>query len=264
MIPEYSTAVRDVTTGFLAWDMWGRLGWRETLRRYRRTTIGPFWTTASVGLFVVMLGGVWSRVWSQDALTYLPYLTSGMITWMMVSATLTEGSLAIVLAESLIKQLRISYTALVCTVIWRNVVVFGHNLVIMVLVCAYVGLAPTWATLLFVPGLVLFCVNAMWMVLVLSMACARYRDVAPLIGSLLQIAMFITPVLWTPGQLQGRMALVVQFNPLYHLLELLREPLLGRAPELPTWILGSVGAVVGWAFAMFLFSRFRRRIPYWL
>jgi ABC-type polysaccharide/polyol phosphate export permease len=183
---------------------------------------------------------------------------------MMVSAVLTEGSVAIVLAEALIKQLRISYTVLVCTVIWRNLVLFGHNLVIMVLVCAYVGLAPTWATLLFVPGLALFCVNAMWMVLVLSMACARYRDVAPLIGSLLQIAMFITPVLWNPGQLQGRMALVVQFNPLYHLLELLREPLLGRAPGLPTWILGSVGAVVGWAFAMFLFSRFRRRIPYWL
>jgi lipopolysaccharide transport system permease protein len=183
---------------------------------------------------------------------------------MMMSAILNEGSVAMVLAEALIKQLRISYTVLVCTVIWRNVVVFGHNLLIMVLVCAYVGLAPTWATLLLIPGFLLFCVNAMWIVLILAMACARYRDVAPLMSSLLQIAMFITPVLWNPGQVGGRMALVVQLNPLYHLLELVRAPLLGRAPEPLTWLVVIISAVLGWAFAMYLFGRFRCRIPYWL
>jgi ABC-type polysaccharide/polyol phosphate export permease len=262
--PQYSAAIRDVTTGVLAWDMWGRLGWRDTLRRYRRTTIGPFWSTASVGIFVVMLTGVWSRVWNQDALAYLPYLTSGMISWMMISAILTEGNIALVVSESLIKQLRVSYTVLVCTVICRNVVTFGHNMLIMVPVCIYVGLAPNWATLLFVPGFFLFCVNAMWIVLVLALACARYRDVAPLIGSLLQISMFITPVLWNPGQLEGKMGLIIQLNPLYHLLELVRAPLLGHSPSAQTWLFALAGAAAGWTGAIFLFSRFRRRIPYWI
>jgi ABC-type polysaccharide/polyol phosphate export permease len=203
-------------------------------------------------------------VWNQEVLVYLPYLTSGMITWMMMSTILTEGSVAIVTSEGLIKQLRISYTGLVCTVIWRNMVVFAHNLLILILVWVYVGQAPTWATLLLIPGFLLVCANAMWIVLVLALACARYRDVAPLIGSLLQISRFITPVLWNPTQLQGRMALIIQLNPLYHLLELLRAPLLGHAPELLTWLVGASGAVVGWALAMFLFSRFRRRIPYWI
>jgi ABC-type polysaccharide/polyol phosphate export permease len=71
-------------------------------------------------------------------------------------------------------------------------------------------------------------------------------------------------VLWNPEQLQGRMGLVVQLNPLYHLMELLRAPLLGRAPELRTWLVVAASTIVGWALAMYLFGRFRRRIPYWL
>jgi ABC-type polysaccharide/polyol phosphate export permease len=264
MTPQYGPAIADVRSGLLAWRMWGRLGWAETKRRYRRTTIGPFWTTLSLAVFVIVLGVVWSRLWNQDPKTYMPYLTSGMVTWMLFSAITSEGSAVFINSEVLLKQLRIPYTLLACTVVWRNIIVFCHNLLIYVVVCIYAGISPTWATLLVIPGLLLFCLNGVWIALLLALLCARFRDIQQIITSLLQVSMFVTPIFWSPEQLHGRMIEFVDYNILYHYVEIVRAPLLGRIPGPWTWFMVAAAAVAGWAFTFYLFSMFRRRIPYWL
>jgi lipopolysaccharide transport system permease protein len=124
--------------------------------------------------------------------------------------------------------------------------------------------AANAATLLVFPGLLLFCVNAVWVVLLLGLACVRYRDIQQLVTTLLQVSMFVTPVFWQPAQLGGDLQFVVQFNPLYHFIEIVRAPLLGRIAPAETWYVVAGMAVAGWAVVFFMFSRFRRRIPYWL
>ena len=147
-MPSYRVACIDVVAGIRAGDIWGRLGWRETKRRYRRTAFGPFWTTVSLALFVATLGLVWSNLWHKDAKTYLPYLTSGMLCWVLFVAICTEGCSSFIAYEKLIKQLRISYTLLACAVVWRNTIVFFHNVIIFVLVAIYAGISVNWSTFL--------------------------------------------------------------------------------------------------------------------
>ena len=72
-------------------EIWGRLGWRENKRRYRRTVFGPFWTTVSLAMFVIALGLVWSNLWHTDPKVYLPFLTSGMLCWVLLSTICAEG-----------------------------------------------------------------------------------------------------------------------------------------------------------------------------
>ena len=137
MVPQYRLAWTDIRDGVTNWRMWGRLGWQDNKRRYRRTVIGPFWTTLSLGVFIVTLGVVWSQLWKQDPKVYLPFLASGMVVWALVGTVITEGCVVFVAAENLIKSLRINYTALACSVIWRNVVVLAHNILIFILVAVY-------------------------------------------------------------------------------------------------------------------------------
>ena len=264
MTPQYRIAAADIASGLSAWDMWGRLGWRENKRRYRRTVIGPFWSTLSLAVFVIVLGVVWSRLWQQDPKDYMPYLTSGMVVWLLLSVTISESCIAFINLETLIKQVRVSYTLLACAVVWRNVIVFFHNILIFLLVAIYASVAVNAATLLVGPGLLLFCANAVWVVLLLGIACVRYRDIQQLVTTLLQVSMFVTPVFWQPAQLGGDLQFVVQFNPLYHFIEIVRAPLLCRIATAETWFVVAGMAVAGWAVVFFLFSRFRRRIPYWL
>lgn len=260
----YTVALIDVIAGIQAADIWGRLGWRENKRRYRRTVFGPFWTTVSLATFVIALGLVWSNLWHSDPKTYLPFLTSGMLCWVLFSTICNEGCGGIVGSESLVKQLRISYTLLACATVWRNVIVFMHNLSVYVLICIYAGVTITWATLLAFPGLLLLCLNGLWIALLLGAICARYRDVAQVVGSLLQISLFLTPIFWSSDQLTGRAAMLAEYNPLYHLIAVVRDPLMGKAPDMLHWIVVAVGTLLGWILTIHVLGKFRHRIVYWL
>jgi ABC-type polysaccharide/polyol phosphate export permease len=264
MTPQYRTVLVDVAQGLTDWDMWGRLGWREARLRYQRTLIGPFWTTLSLGTFVIVLGIIWSRLWNQDPKAYIPLVCSGMIAWAMFSSIVNEGTNLLISGRPLIIQLRISYTLLACALVWRNVIAFGHNLIIYIPVCFYAGIPPSWAMALTIPGLALLCLNGIWISLVLGLACARFRDIQPLVSSLLQIALFITPIFWSPQQLPGLLGQFEQYNVLFHYIEIVRGPMLGHAPDLWSWFVVASTTLLGWGLTVYLFGRFRRRIPYWL
>jgi ABC-type polysaccharide/polyol phosphate export permease len=260
----YRIAWIDVVAGVRAVDIWGRLGWRETKRRYRRTAFGPFWTTVGLALFVTTLGLVWANLWHRDPKAYLPYLTSGMVCWVMFSTICLDGCVTFILAEKLLRQLRISYTLLACANVWRNGILFFHNLTIYVLICLYAGLPVTWATLLAIPGFALFFLNAVWITMLLGAVCARFRDVQQLCGTLLQISLFLTPIFWSPDQLTGRTALLAAINPLYYLIAVIREPLLGQAPPPSHWLIVILMAIIGWTLTIQMLTKFRPRIVYWL
>ena len=260
----YDIALIDIVAGVRATEIWGRLGWRETKRRYRRTVFGPFWSTASLAIFVITLGIVWANLWQMNPKAYLPFLTSGMLCWTLFSTISIEGCAGIVGYEPLIKQLRISYTLLACAIVWRNVIVFLHNLSIYVLVCLYAGVSLSWAMLLCIPGLLLICLNGLWVAILLGAVCARYRDIQQLVGSLLQISMFLTPILWSADQLKGRASALAKFNPLYHLITVLRDPLMGKSPDFLDWFVVVLITIVGWALTVYVLSKFRHRIVYWL
>jgi lipopolysaccharide transport system permease protein len=60
------------------------------------------------------------------------------------------------------------------------------------------------------------------------------------------------------------MQIFVQLNLLFHYIEIVRAPLLGRVPAAETWYVVIGTAIVGWAIVFYLYSCFRRRIPYWI
>ena len=264
MDAHYAEAFDDIVNGLRLYDMWGRIGYAEIKRRYRRTVIGPFWSSLSLAIFVVILGITWAQLWKIDPKEYLPFLSAGMICWFLFSAFVTEGCQVFIASEGLIKQLRISYMMLVCSLIWRNLIVFIHNLVIYIPICIYGQVPVNIYTLAVIPGLFFLCLNGVWIVIVLGLLCARFRDIQQVVISLLQISMFVTPILWSPKLLTGRAVVLVDYNMIYHYIVIVRDPLLGQPPSAWSWFMVIVATIVGWAFTLYLYSRFQRRIAYWL
>lgn len=261
---QYGEVFSDIKDGFLDWRMWSRLGWKETVRRYRRTIIGPFWTTLSLGIFIVAMGLVWAQLWKQDIKDYLPFLTAGMLAWGFFQSIVNEGCPVFTGASALITSMQVPYTALTCAVVWRNVIIFFHNIIILAIIMLYAGSAVTWYSLLVIPGLLLTSFNGVWFGLLLGAICTRFRDIQQIISSILQISMFVTPVFWSPAQLGERGDWFVKYNVLYHFVDILRAPLLGKAPDNFSYYVVLGATVIGWALTFFVLSRVRHRIPYWL
>lgn len=257
--------LEDLTRGASRWDLWGRLGWFDVKRRYRRTIIGPYWGAISLAIFILAVGVVGAGLFNEDLKTYLPFLAAGMVVWIMISTNLVEGCNLFISAANFYRQMQFDYSILAYALVWRNIITFTHNLsvyLIVILVFAPHLLGPE--LLLAIPGLVLVTANSAWLALVLGMLCLRFRDVQPLVGSITQIAMFVTPIFWSPDTLTSLRRLVfVDLNPLYHLIDVVRGPLLGRVPFVESYLVVIAITVAGWGMTYLIFRRFRRRITYW-
>lgn len=255
---------RDVIAGALRWPLWTYLAWRDIRMRYVRTVFGPFWLTLSTGIFILAFGTIYSTLFGQDMATYLPFLTGGFLPWILFSTIVTESCTAFTLEKTVILSWQFPYSILIYRVVCRNLIVFAHNFAILMVVYAIYGL-PLSLNMLWMPvGLVLLAVNGLWIGLLFGTLCSRFRDIQPLIASILQITMFVTPIFWSPEMLSGRRAVIVDINIVYHMIAIIREPILGRMPPMASLAVVSAFAVVGLVTTALFYGRFRRRIPFWL
>ena len=260
-------ALLDILQGARARHLWGRLGWQDIRRRYRRSMLGPFWLTISMGVLVAALGTLYGALLNVEFADYVPYLALGFIVWTLTSHLITDGCIAFTGAESIIKQTNLPLSVHVYRMVWRNLLIFSHNAAIFVVVAVLFSIWPGWTGLLALPGLVLLCLNGMWVGLFLGIVSARFRDVPPIVASVVRIAFFATPIIWMPELMPRRalmLALVLDFNPFFHFLELVRAPLLGQVPGLLSWLAVSGMTLGGWLATFALFRRYRWRIAYWV
>jgi ABC-type polysaccharide/polyol phosphate export permease len=195
----------------------------------------------------------------------MPFLASGMMVWLMLSTMITEGGNMFISSQHL-NRMRMDYSILAYALAWRNLVSFFHNLAVyLVIIAIFLPKLITPSILLVIPGLVLIALNAVWVALLLGMICVRFRDVQQLIATVLQISLFVTPVFWPPHLLTGLTRLVfVDLNPLFAFINVVREPLLGKTPSLWSYLVILVVTLVGWIAMFKVFSRYRKRIAFWV
>ena len=264
---QAALALADIVEGARASYLWGMLGWQDIRRRYRRSVLGPFWLTISMGVLVATLGTLYGALLKVDSAVYVPHLALGFIVWALISGLITDGCTALISAESIIKQTNLPLSVHVYRIVWRNFLILCHNAAIFVVVAAIFVISPGWSGLLALPGLALLVLNGIWAGLVLGVVSARFRDVPPILDSVVRILFFVTPIIWMPELMPGRalmLAVVLDFNPLFHFVEIVRAPLLGRAPELVSWLAVAGVTLAGWLLAFALLRRYRRRIAYWV
>jgi len=257
-------AIIDLIEGYQRRNLWFALALKDTRLRYKRTLLGPFWQTLSLAIFISTLGILYSKFWNMEIKEFLPFLSVGMTTWMYITTVTNEGCNVFVSSEAFIKQRRIPYSIFVYQLLMRNIIVYLHNLPIVLIVLTIFQFHISWTTFLIIPGFVILTLNLFWISMLLGIICVRFRDVSTLVGSLTQIAFFITPIFWVPQLAGNQRSVIVDSNPIYHLIELLRGPMLGYAPANLSWIVTIGSAVVGLSLTFVFFSRFRSRIPYWL
>lgn len=253
----------DLRQGLAAWNIWHILAMQELRQRYRRSVLGPLWITVSVAVQVAVMGFLVGVLFNQEHTKYLPYATLGIVLWNFVSTSLIEGANAFVGASTYLLQAKRPLFAFVVHVLWRNLVYLAHTAVIFLVVALAFGVPISAATLLVVPGMALMVLNMGWLLLFIGIVAARFRDVHMMLQSSMTVLFWITPIVFYPEML-GRFRWITDFNPLAHLLAIVRTPLLGQAPGPESWLFTVATALAGWTLAFLFFTRFRSRIPYWL
>ncbi|OBF89743.1 sugar ABC transporter permease [Mycobacterium sp. 852002-51152_SCH6134967] len=258
----------DLVEGFGKHELWLHLGWQDIKQRYRRSVLGPFWITIATGATAVAMGLLYSKLFKLELSEHLPYVTLGLIVWNLINAAILEGADVFVANEGLIKQLPTPLSVHVYRLVWRQMILFAHNMIIFVIIAMIYPKPWKWTDLAVIPALGLIVLNCIWVALCFGILATRYRDISPLLVSLVQLLFFMTPIIWNESTLRQQGAeqytKVVELNPLLHYLDIVRAPLLGADQELRHWVVVIVLTVVGWTFAAFAMRQYRGRVAYWV
>lgn len=255
-------ALDDVWRGFLTWPIWARVAQQDIAMRYKRSLIGPFWISLSLAAMIVGMAMLYSQIFNSPFKEYLTWLAVSMLCWNYLSITINE-SCGVLTDEGLLRALPVSITGLAGRVMMRNAIIFFHNLLTVAVMLIIFQVPIHLSALYAIPGILVYGLLGVLLGMMLGPICLRYRDVAQLIANFMQIAFFLTPIVWRPNQLGHRIA-IVDANPLYQLLEIVRAPILGETIPQHTWVYVGLTISVCAILAFVIIAASRRRVFMWM
>lgn len=272
--PSQSQTLRaawvDLVRGFQSYELWLSLGMQDIKQRYRRSVLGPLWITIATGVMALSLGLLYSLLFGIPLHDFLPHVAVGFIIWGFISGCVTEGAQTFIMNEGLIKQLPASLSVHVYRLVWRQVLFLLHNLVIYILLMVIFPRPLGWDWFLSIPAFALIVINGVWVGMLFGIVATRFRDIAPLLESLIQLAFYVTPIVWTTETLRTRgggaagRAHIAELNPLMHYLEIVRGPLIGVPVMWYSWAVVGAFTLVGLFITTIAMRQWRGRVSYWV
>lgn len=216
-----------------------------------------------MGVMLAAMGPLYGRLLGVEIGPYMRSLAIGIVLWSYISGSITDNCTAFTGAEGFIKQIKLPLSLYLLKTLARNLIVFGHNAVIVLLVLAVFPPNDGSVALLALLGVFLVSINLFWIGCIVAVLCTRFRDVAQLVANILQLLFFLTPVLWTADLLKDR-RYIAEWNLFFHFIESVRAPLTGAVPSNITLLILLFTAIGGSLSALLLFAKYRSRIPYWI
>jgi len=233
--------------------------------RYRRSYLGAFWITISTAILIATLSLIFFIALKSSPQNYFVYLTVGLITWKYIEMTLKDYSYCMIENQQLIKQVSISKFVYIIRIILRNIIIFLHNFII-ILLAVLIFKNPTLLNLLeFFLGFIILTLNLVWMGTLLSIICARFRDVSEFLFNILQIIFYLTPIIWTTDIFIGNdnFKFILDLNLFFYLIEIIRLPLLGNA-NYNYFIFMTLILIPGYIFSFFIYNKYKNKIVFWV
>ncbi len=258
-------AIKDMLFTINNFSSWSYLSYFDLRLKYRRTFLGPWWVVIGIAISASAMCILWSTIFNLYWKDYLAYLFSGFIIWMWISQiTLDAPEIFTGNVSRYIKAYPNPPIFYVFRKCYLSLLLFLHHLPLILIVTFFVNGTILASNFYLLPaGLFLVFINAILFTVNIGMLSARYRDVDPLIKSLMPPMLLLTPVLWKPEML-GEYIYYIYYNPFTYFVGVVRNELIGLEFDPNIWI-GAILITIFQAFIfILLYSKKSKRIIFWI
>jgi len=206
------------------------LVWRDLKVRYKQTALGVAWVVlqpvVSMVVFSVLFGGLLG-VPSGDV-PYPIFVFAGLLPWQYFAGSLTRSSQSLVGSAHVITKVYFPRLVIPMSGVISGLVDFGVAFLILLGLMVLYGVKPTPALVWLPLFLLLAVLTALGFGLWLSALNVRYRDVNYLLPFLVQIWMFLTPVIYPSTIIPEPFRWLLALNPMTGVVAGFRWALLGE------------------------------------
>lgn len=244
--------------------LWGALGRNDLRQRHAGSVLGRLWISANLALVVACLTFVFAGPLGGDARLYAPYVAIGLLLWQLIQASLTEAAQAFTVASESIRNVPMPLSTHLLRLVWRNLLAAGYGAVLVPVLLLALAIRPAAGVVTLVPALALLLVFLFTAGLLLAILGARFRDVGPIVGNVMQLLFFVTPVFWLPSAIGADRAWIAALNPLFAFIDIIRAPLLGGVPMPHSWAIAAATTAATTALGLLALAAGRRRVAFWV
>jgi ABC-type polysaccharide/polyol phosphate export permease len=244
--------------------LWLSLGWLDIVQSYRRNVLGPLWITVNLVIFTFAMTLVYGALFGTPTKEYAAYLMCGMIAWYWVSALLSEVGSVFLGYSYFIKSTSLNKGYFVWATVYKQLLIFLHHLIVVMGFVMLNIIPVNLYTLQIVPVIALVFLLSIPITAMAGILFARYRDLQRLLNSASIIVMMITPIMWKADQLKGWRVAVIDYNPAYYIIEIIRAPLLGMPLDMRVVAVVVTMTAAAWLIGAPFFRRYERYVVFWL
>ena len=220
------------------------LAWRDVKVRYKQTVLGIAWAVLQplLTMFVfTFLFGTLAKL-PSEGIPYPLFYFGALLPWMYFSATISNSGNSLVANANLVTKVYFPRIILPASAALSGLVDFGIGCILLTGIMAYYGVAPGWEVLL-CPLLVIPLVAvALGVSMILAALNVRYRDIKYTLPFLVQMWLFLTPVIYPTSIVPDRYRFLIALNPLTGLIDSFRASLV-PSKEID-WSLFGVSSIV--------------------
>lgn len=257
-------AIDDSIVALRSWRIWYSLAMQDILLRYRGSVLGPLWITISTAITVYSMGYLYGILFHIDSKSYLPYFATGMISWGFISMIVNESTKILLDSKHYMENIRLPCLVYIFRLIFRNVIIFGHNLLVYISIVCFFHLNIDSSIFFLIPGLLILSVNGIFYGTLIAFISTKFPDMGSIISSMLQVFFFITPIMWMPSALPSQYQMFLTLNPFVYFVNLLRNPLLGIPFTQIEVMAIAFLTLIGMALFALVLRTYRTRIIFWI
>jgi lipopolysaccharide transport system permease protein len=233
---------------------------RDVKLRYKQTALGVIWAVLQPVLTMIIFTVLFGRVakMPSDGAPYAIFAYSGLLPWTYFANGITNSSNALVLNSNLISKVYFSRLVMPTAAVLSGLVDLGISFVLLFVLFGYYHLAPTW-NILALPLLVVFAtLFALSIGLFFSALNVKYRDVRHALPFVVQLGMFVTPIIYPLSMIPQRWRWLVNLNPMSAVVEGFRSALLGTPFHWESLLQGGIITLLLLIAGAFYFRRMEK------
>jgi lipopolysaccharide transport system permease protein len=222
--------------------------WREIKGRYRQMALGPTWIILKPFVTMVVLSLVFGKLAKlpSDGIPYPLFSYAALLPWTLFTVSLSKSTTSLVSNMGIISKVYFPRMVVPISTSCAGLVDFFMSFFILIGMMIYFGYMPGLKMLILPMYLALAVFTAMGVGLWLATLAVKFRDVAYAVEHLLQVAMYLTPVVYPASMVPEAWRGVYMLNPMAQVVEGFRWALVGtgQEPDLSTLIV--------WGIVLFL------------
>lgn len=238
---------------------------RDLKVRYRRSAFGFLWTMLQPLLMMLVFTMVFASIFGSDRPGYWIYALAGILFWNFFSQSIVASMNSLRGNAQLLQKLPVPKIVFPLATVISGVINLALALIPLFVILLLTGHRPGWAILFLPAAILLAALFTLGAGLLLSPLAVFFSDVVELIGVLLTLLMYLTPVIYPYEIVPEKVRWIVRFNPLRSILEIFRDPIyLQKIPPMGHIAVSAGIAILALAIGIWAFRKSSDRIPFYV